>query len=245
MALVKIPFLLATALALHVSVTAPGHANPTHGEKKSMLEATLRASQKTVTMIKCIYWTGTLAETASILAAWYAHRCAHGSRIAIRGTLPMLHHALTTLTTDTVTPVNPLFIAGSVLAISGGLVRLACYRALGRFFTFRLGTFPSHALITSGPYAVVRHPSYTGFILCFLGVLMVNLSPGSWLNTSGVLGNVWVRGVVGTWILLVGGVSVSVVWRCKEEDAMLRERFGVLWVRWAQEVRYRLLPGIY
>jgi protein-S-isoprenylcysteine O-methyltransferase Ste14 len=33
--------------------------------------------------------------------------------------------------------------------------------------------------------------------------------------------------------------------RMDAEDRMLQQTFGVQWVRWAQEVPFKLIPGIY
>jgi len=34
----------------------------------------------------------------------------------------------------------------------------------------------NHKLVTSGPYAIVRHPGYTGVMLVVIGMLLVHLS---------------------------------------------------------------------
>ena len=38
-------------------------------------------------------------------------------------------------------------------------------------------------LITSGPYGVVRHPGYTGFLLVVIGMLLLHASEVSFLLT--------------------------------------------------------------
>jgi protein-S-isoprenylcysteine O-methyltransferase Ste14 len=70
------------------------------------------------------------------------------------------------------------------LRVSGGVASLVAlahlvrvHRALGRFWSASLRTRDDHALVTSGPYARVRHPMYTALIsnmLC-LSVLSANL----------------------------------------------------------------------
>ena len=44
------------------------------------------------------------------------------------------------------------FILGVCLLGVGTLIRVSCYRALGRFFTFELSIKTEHTLITEGPY---------------------------------------------------------------------------------------------
>jgi protein-S-isoprenylcysteine O-methyltransferase len=44
---------------------------------------------------------------------------------------------------------------------------------LGRFFTVNVAIAADHQLIDTGPYRFVRHPSYTGALLAFIGFGMV------------------------------------------------------------------------
>ena len=60
------------------------------------------------------------------------------------------------------------------------------YRYLGQFFLFEPNIQRGHELIISGPYSVVRHPSYTGLILIFGGLFPWYLSKGSWIIESGL-----------------------------------------------------------
>ncbi|KAF9231526.1 hypothetical protein BU15DRAFT_29738, partial [Melanogaster broomeanus] len=49
------------------------------------------------------------------------------------------------------------------------------------------------------------------------------------------------------WVL-VGSFLVGtsfVIMRMPEEDRMLKRAFGKEWERWAERVRYRLIPGVY
>ncbi|OAX34700.1 ICMT-domain-containing protein, partial [Rhizopogon vinicolor AM-OR11-026] len=60
------------------------------------------------------------------------------------------------------TASTPALIAGCCMCVIGAAVRSHCYRTLGRLFTFELSIRQDHKLVTSGPYSIVRHPSYTG-----------------------------------------------------------------------------------
>lgn len=77
---------------------------------------------------------------------------------------------------------SPLIILGALATLFGAILRVACFRALGPLFTFELAITPSHSLVTTGPYAWVRHPSYTGIYLTLLGASAVGLAPGAWLR---------------------------------------------------------------
>lgn len=64
----------------------------------------------------------------------------------------------------------PLFEVGTVLILLGSLLRRYCTRTLGEYFTGDVRTRSSQPVIRSGPYRLVRHPSYTGGMLIFVGI---------------------------------------------------------------------------
>jgi len=80
--------------------------------------------------------------------------------------------------------VSPPFLIGTFMASVGGLIRYKCYRTLGSMFTFEMSIRKDHILVTSGPYAIVRHPSYTGIILVAIAVSLVH---GSKVNFTFIL----------------------------------------------------------
>ena len=63
----------------------------------------------------------------------------------------------------------PLFVAGLVLMCAGIAIRQWAVATLGRFFTIDVRVQPDQVVVDRGPYRWVRHPSYTGLILTFLG----------------------------------------------------------------------------
>jgi len=60
--------------------------------------------------------------------------------------------------------------AGSAILASGSLLRRWCFRTLGRHFTGSVTVTSDQPVIDSGPYRLVRHPSYLGGILMWLGI---------------------------------------------------------------------------
>ena len=59
--------------------------------------------------------------------------------------------------------------AGVVLFAAGLLLRWWAIITLGRFFTVDVTIEKDHELVERGPFRVVRHPSYTGVLLAFVG----------------------------------------------------------------------------
>ncbi|KAG2035076.1 hypothetical protein BDR03DRAFT_900496 [Suillus americanus] len=56
---------------------------------------------------------------------------------------------------------------------------------LGKFWSFLLSVRKEHRIITSGPYSIIRHPSYTSFIVQYVGIVITHASEGSWMRHSG------------------------------------------------------------
>ncbi len=59
---------------------------------------------------------------------------------------------------------------GCVLLAAGLVLRVWSIRVLARFFTVDVKVHADHELIERGPYRWVRHPSYAGALLAFLGL---------------------------------------------------------------------------
>lgn len=60
--------------------------------------------------------------------------------------------------------------AGMALAWLGAAFAAWAKLRLGRWFSASFQLKPGHALVTDGPYAVVRHPIYAGLLACALGL---------------------------------------------------------------------------
>ncbi|KAI0781759.1 hypothetical protein C8Q75DRAFT_728556 [Abortiporus biennis] len=145
--------------------------------------------------------------------------------------------------------LTPLFVLGVLFVLLGATIRVICFQTLGRFFTFELTIMKSHKLITSGPYNIVRHPSYTGILFMIFGSLLVNFTKGGWVIECGIIvqsgsRSGWMRmiqvGLTGFW----GWWFFAAVYRAKAEDKELKKLFGKEWDMYAQEVRWWFLPGV-
>ena len=113
--------------------------------------------------------------------------------------------------------------AGALLLFCGALVIAKAGRALGSSFTPFPKPAASGELVEDGPYAVVRHPVYSGGILIAAGI-SVALSP-------------WA---------LVATAALAVVWALKArvEERFLMERYPA-YAEYRERTRYRLVPYVY
>ncbi|KIK67099.1 hypothetical protein GYMLUDRAFT_217036 [Collybiopsis luxurians FD-317 M1] len=139
----------------------------------------------------------------------------------------------------------PIFLVGTTLAVLGGCIRYLCYRELGRLFTFEMSIMKEHKLITSGPYAFVRHPAYTGVLCTIVGIVFVHGASGSWLRECRALNTPFGLAMSITYFLITGLITVGLLKRIPKEDQALEERFGQEWRNWAERVPYQLFWGVY
>lgn len=116
-----------------------------------------------------------------------------------------------------------VYTVGLTLCMAGAVLAIASRVILGRNWSATVELKREHELITAGPYASVRHPIYTGFLLLFLGnAIMV----GDW------------RG-----LLALAIVFVSFWRKLRLEEVWLSAHFG----RPYDEYRSRtkaLIPGV-
>jgi protein-S-isoprenylcysteine O-methyltransferase Ste14 len=112
-------------------------------------------------------------------------------------------------------------------------------------FTHQLSILDEHHLVTDGPYAYVRHPSYTGFILYCVGTVLVCLSAGTFVNSCGIMDNILCR------IIIYGGlfglvyIALAIPSRANTEDKVLKEQFETEWKEWSKRVPYKLIPYVF
>lgn len=117
------------------------------------------------------------------------------------------------------------YITGIILMVLGNALFTWAMSA-NKFFStsVRIQTDREHRVAESGPYARVRHPGYTGYILFTIATPMI-------------LGSLWA--------LIPAGVTlVLFVIRTILEDRTLQNELDG-YGEYAARVKYRLIPGIY
>ena len=107
----------------------------------------------------------------------------------------------------------------------GLLLRWIAIIQLGRFFTVNVAIAADHRLIESGPYRFVRHPSYTGSLLAFLGFA---LTLGNWLSIP----------------LVMVPITIVFLYRINVEERVLASALGDAYGSYSRRTK-RLLPLIY
>ncbi len=70
-------------------------------------------------------------------------------------------------------------VAGIAVFAAGLGLRARAVQELGRFFKFTVVVQAGHRVIDTGPYARIRHPSYTGLLMASLGL---GVGLGTWLS---------------------------------------------------------------
>lgn len=128
--------------------------------------------------------------------------------------------------------LSPEFLVGILCLCTGTLIRALLYRQMGHLYTFSLSIKKNHRLITTGPYAIVRHPGYSGGCLVHLGTTLAHLSRGSWLAESGVWDSPIGRIVVFVHIAYAVYFCVFLIARVPREDTVLKQEFKEEWVAW-------------
>lgn len=119
----------------------------------------------------------------------------------------------------------PWELLGLFLILAGYL--LSSYALIENSYfsgTVRIQEERGHKVISSGPYAWVRHPGYLGNLIANLGIPLLLDSPWAFIP-----------------VVVFGALFV---FRTGLEDRFLRESLPG-YAEYARKVRYRLLPGLW
>ncbi|HLH08627.1 MAG TPA: isoprenylcysteine carboxylmethyltransferase family protein [Terriglobales bacterium] len=114
--------------------------------------------------------------------------------------------------------------AGVILTFAGALFAVWARLTLGTNWSARVTIKAGHELVRSGPYALVRHPIYTGLLLMVLG-------------TAIEIGRVC--GFVALGLAFIGWFM-----KLRTEEALMEQQFGDQYTQYKHEVK-ALIPGVF
>ena len=117
----------------------------------------------------------------------------------------------------------PILVTADVMAVLGVAIAIWARVTLGRNWSGVVTFKESHELVTSGPYALVRHPIYTALILLFLAMDIPLATPAA---AAGFLLVVW-----SCWVKL------------QQEEALMLQQFPDSYPAYMARTR-RLVPGL-
>lgn len=110
---------------------------------------------------------------------------------------------------------------GLLVSLAGATLAAWAKLRLGRWFTGTFGIKEGHELVTDGPYAVTRHPIYTGLLLMVLGAAL------AW-NSALTL-------------LLAALLVLPFFLHTVHEESLFEEHFGPAYLEYQERVP-RLVP---
>ncbi|MEA2272982.1 MAG: hypothetical protein QOI98_1690 [Solirubrobacteraceae bacterium] len=116
-------------------------------------------------------------------------------------------------------------VVGVTLMVAGMAFRLWSIRTLGRFFTVTVNVADDQRVVDTGPYAVLRHPSYTGMLIVYLGI---GAALDSWFS------------LIATPIPL----AAAILTRIRHEERTLHDGLGPAYAAYADRTK-RLVPFVW
>ena len=111
---------------------------------------------------------------------------------------------------------------GVLLVCAGLTLRFYSIHVLGAYFTATLAIAPGQPVIESGPYRLIRHPSYTGLLTVLLGF---GLSCTNWLSL----------------LVLMGCALIGFSYRIHVEEQVLQKHLGRRYQEYMRRTK-RLIP---
>jgi protein-S-isoprenylcysteine O-methyltransferase Ste14 len=114
-------------------------------------------------------------------------------------------------------------IVGDVMMLIGFVITFAVFRE-NSYTSGVIEVAQDQKVVSTGPYAIVRHPLYSGALIMLFGI---PLALGSWW---GILVNVL--------------LTAAIIWRLLDEERFLAANLNG-YAAYTQAVRYRLVPLVW
>jgi protein-S-isoprenylcysteine O-methyltransferase Ste14 len=152
-----------------------------------------------------------------------------GSRVAlicliVLGIIPGMLLAYKVDATAITSASDIFFWLGILLMYAGIALRFYAIIVLGAFFTTTVAVAPEQTVIEAGPYRLIRHPSYTGFLIILLGF---GLSLTNWLSV----------------LVIMGCALIGFSYRIRVEEQVLQEQLGRPYQEYMRRTK-RLIPFV-
>lgn len=116
-----------------------------------------------------------------------------------------------------------LVIAGDILTALGFIIIFIVFRE-NTFTSATIEVAKDQKVISTGPYAVVRHPMYSGALVMLLGT---PIALGSWWG-----------------LLMFIAITLIIIWRLNDEEKFLLKNLQG-YSDYKKKVRYRLMPFVW
>jgi protein-S-isoprenylcysteine O-methyltransferase Ste14 len=116
-----------------------------------------------------------------------------------------------------------LVLAGDLLVLLGWLAIFRVFRE-NSFTSATIELAPDQTVISTGPYALVRHPMYAGALVMLLGI---PIALGSWWG-----------------VLVLAATMPALLWRLLDEEKFLARNLPG-YPQYQASVRYRLIPRVW
>jgi len=114
----------------------------------------------------------------------------------------------------------------SLIVLIGGLgLRWLSVISLGKAFSSNVAIHETQRVKKTGLYRWMRHPSYTGLLIC---IFAIGLHTRNWIS----------------FLVIVAPCTAALLYRIHVEEIALREHFGPEYSDYCS-VTKRLIPGIY
>ncbi|MFC4910313.1 methyltransferase family protein [Actinomadura gamaensis] len=118
-----------------------------------------------------------------------------------------------------------LYLVAAAIVLAGLAFRLWAIHTLGQYFRSSVHVQVGHRVVSDGPYRVLRHPSYTGLMVIFIGAGL------SFANGAAMA-------------VFLGCVTVALLIRIRVEERVLSDELGDAYREFAAS-RARLVPYVW
>jgi protein-S-isoprenylcysteine O-methyltransferase Ste14 len=114
-------------------------------------------------------------------------------------------------------------VLGALMMVLGFVIVFVVFRE-NSFTSGIIEVAENQKVISTGPYAVVRHPMYSGALIMLFGI---PLALGSW------------------WGMLINvPMTAAIIWRLLDEEQFLNAKLSG-YAAYCEKVKYRLIPSIW